>query len=170
MLVITLKPFPNFFTRCIAFLTQSNRLRTNSKLSLGLTTNVWCECVASGRPTNITFFLDIIWIFLCLFSFPVGSFVILILWSSLFLCYHRILLSSLPRFSVLYSVFPLSYLPHVSILFFCFETKLSPAFRTNPTWRRSEAALVWWRTWLLGNAFPGLAAAAAWRPDDTKGG
>ena len=61
MLVITLKPFPNFFTRCIAFLTQSNRLRTNSKLSLGVTTNVWCEySVASWRPTIITFFLAII--------------------------------------------------------------------------------------------------------------
>ena len=59
MLVITLKPFPNFFTRCIAFLTQSNRLRTNSKLSLGVTTNVWCEySVASGRPTIITFFFS----------------------------------------------------------------------------------------------------------------
>ena len=68
---------PNFLTRCIAMLTQSNRLRTNSKLSLGVTTNVWCECVASGRPTIITFFLAIIWIFLCLFSFPFGSFLFL---------------------------------------------------------------------------------------------
>ena len=103
------KPFPNSFTRCIAFLTQSNRLRTNGKLSLGVTTNVWCEySVASGRPTIITFFfsyylnLSLPFLLSCRFIF------ILILWSSLFLCYHRILLSSLPRFSVLYSVFPLS--------------------------------------------------------------
>ena len=66
-------------------------------------------------------------------------------------------------------VFSLSLLPHVSTLSFCFETKLSPVFRTNPTWRRSEVALVWWRTWLLGNAFPSLDAAAAWRLGDTKG-
>ena len=39
-------------------------------------------------------------------------------------------------------VFSLSLLPHVSTLSFCFETKLSPVFRTNPTWRRSEVALV----------------------------
>ena len=131
---------PNFLTRCIAMLTQSNRLRTNSKLRIGVTTNVWCECVASGRPTIITFFfsyylnLSMPFLLSCRFIF------ILILWSSLFLCYHRILLSSLPRFSVLLS--SLSLLPHVSTLFFCFETKLSPVFRTNPTWRRSEAALV----------------------------
>ena len=72
------KPFPNFFTRCIAFLTQSNRLRTNSNLSLGVTTNVWCEySVASGILQLLHFFLAIIWIFLCLFSFPVGSFLFL---------------------------------------------------------------------------------------------
>ena len=39
-------------------------------------------------------------------------------------------------------VFSLSLLPHVSTLSFCFETKLSPVFRTNLTWRRSEVALV----------------------------
>ena len=36
-----------------------------------------------------------------------------------------------------------------------------------PIWSRP---CVWWRTWLLGNAFPGLDAAAAWRLGDTKGG